>query len=150
MHVVTHPWKPQCYHVVLVGHYCPSCPKFSETKNHSYLWKGLNDFVDFLLVVIYILLNIHWSYKNMLFWAGIVRHSLSANQIVRCFELKNLRNDMRYQVDFLLLLKLEKMCSFGLRAQNILGQSFSRIFYFWLVWLVKLNSRCPLLHCTCF
>ena len=38
---------------------------------------------------------LHWSYKNI-FWAGIVRHSLSANQIARCFKLKKLKKDMRY------------------------------------------------------
>ena len=58
MGVVTHPWKLQCYHVVLVG-YGLSRPKFSETTNQQYLWKGLSDFVDFLLVVICILLDIH-------------------------------------------------------------------------------------------
>ena len=89
LHVVTHPWKLQCY-VVLVG-YGPACPKFSEATNHQYLWKGCSDFVDFLQVVICILLDIHWSFKNMLFWACIVRHSLSTNQIVRL----NLKNSKR-------------------------------------------------------
>ena len=88
LHVVTHPWKLQCYHVVLVG-YGLACSKLSEATNRQFLWKGLSDFVDFLQVVICILLDIHWSYKNMLFWAGIIRHSLSANQIVRCFKLKS-------------------------------------------------------------
>ena len=149
LHVVTDPWKLQCYHVILVG-YGPECPKFSETTNHQYLWKGLSDFVDFLQVVICILLDIHWSYKNMLFWAGIVRHSLSANHIVRWFKIKKLRNYMRYQVNLLLPLKLQKMlCCFGLWPQNTLGWSVFRIFYFWLVWLVNLNTRAPLLHCTC-
>ena len=143
LHVVTHPWKLQCY-VVLVG-YGPACPKFSEATN-QYFWKRSCDFVDFLQVVICILLDIHWSYKNMLFWAGIVRHSLSANQIVRCFKLKKLKKDMRYQVDFLLPLKLEEiLCYFGLWPQNALGQSVCRIFYFCLV---KLNTGGPLLHCT--
>ena len=41
----------------------------------------------------------------MLFWVGIVRRSLSANQIV---QLKKLENSMRYQVDVLLPLKLQK------------------------------------------
>ena len=55
-----------------------------------------------------------------------------------------------YQVDFLLPLKLEEiLCHFGLWPQNNLGQSVCRIFYFWLVWLVKLNTGGPLLHCTC-
>ena len=57
---------------------------------------------------------------------------------------------MRYQVDFLLPLKPEEMlCYFGLWSQNTLGQSVCRIFYFWLVWLVKFNTGVPLLHCTC-
>ena len=34
--------------------------------------------------------------------------------------------------------------------ENTLGQSVCRIFYFWLVWLVNLNTGGPLLHCTCF
>ena len=29
LHAVTHPWKLQCYHVVLVG-YGLACPKFSK------------------------------------------------------------------------------------------------------------------------
>ena len=89
LHVVTPPGKLQCYHVVLVG-YGPACPKFSEITHCQYLWRGLSDFVDFLHVVISILLGIHWSYQNLLFWAGIARHRLSANQIVRCFKLKKL------------------------------------------------------------
>ena len=105
LHAVTHPWKVQCYHVDLVG-YRPTCPKFPETTN-QYFWKGSCDFVGFLQAVICILLDIHWSYKNVLFWAGIVRHSLSANQTVRCFKLKKLKKDMRHQVDFLLPFKLE-------------------------------------------
>ena len=48
----------------------------------------------------------------MLFWAGIVRHSLSGNHIVRCFKLKNLKKDMRYQVDFVFPLELEEICNF--------------------------------------
>ena len=124
-------------------------PKFSEATNKQYFWKGSCDFVDFLQVVIRILLDIHWSYKNI-FWAGIVRHSLSANQIVRCFKLKKLKKDMRYQVDFFRPLKLEEiLCYFELWPQNTLDQSVYRIFCFWLVWLVKFNTKGPLLYCTC-
>ena len=90
LHVVTHPWKLQFFHVVLVG-YGPACPKFSEATNQQHLWKGCSDFVDFLQVVICILLDIHWSYKNVPFWACIVRHSLSTNQIVG----SNLKNSKR-------------------------------------------------------
>ena len=57
LHVVTHPWKLQCYHAVLVG-YDPTCPKFFKITNHQYLWKRFGDFVDFLLLVIYMLLDI--------------------------------------------------------------------------------------------
>ena len=131
LHAVTHPWKLQCYHAVLVG-YGVACPKFSEATN-QYLWKGSCDLVDFLQVVICILLDIHWSYKNIMFWAGIVRHSFSANQIVRCFKLKKLKKDMRYQVFFLPLKLEEILCYFGLWPQNTLGQSVCRIFYLWLV-----------------
>ena len=85
--------------------------------------------ICWLLVVICIFLDIHWNYKNMLFWAGIVRHSHSVNQIVKCFKLKKLKKDMRYQVDFLLPLKPEEiLCYFGLWSQNTLGQSVCRIF----------------------
>ena len=122
-----------------------ACPKFSEVTNHQFLWKGSCDFVDFLQVVICILLDIHWSYKNMLFWVGIVRHSLSANQIVRCFKLKNLKNNLRYQVDFLLPLKLEKiLCYFGLWPQNTLSESVCGIFTFDLFDLLNLI---PGVHC---
>ena len=48
----------------------------------------------------------------MLLWAGIVRHSLSANQIVRYFKLKKLKKGMRYLVDFFLPLKLEEIMLF--------------------------------------
>ena len=80
LHVVTYLWKLQCY-VILFG--CgPGCTKFSEITNRRYLRKGFSDFVDFLHVVICILLDIHWSCKNMLFWVGTVRHRFSANHIV--------------------------------------------------------------------
>ena len=77
-------------------------------------------------------------------------HRLSTNQIVRCFKLKKLENCMRYQVDFLLPLKLQKIsCYFGLWPQNTLGELVVRIFYFWLIWLVNVNIEVLLLHCTC-
>ena len=88
LHVVTHSWKVQCYHVVLVG-YGPACPKFSEATSRQYFLKWSCAFADFSLVLKCILLDIHWNYKNMLFSADIFRHSVSANQIVRCFKLKN-------------------------------------------------------------
>ena len=140
-----HPWKLQCYHVVLVG-YVLAYPKFYA--NCQYLWKQFSYFVNFLHVVICIMWDICWSYP---FWAGIVRHRFSVNQVVRCRKLKKLSNYMKYQVDFLLPLKLQKLSFyFGLWFQNTIGQSVFRIFYFWLVWLVNLITGGPLLHCTCF
>ena len=94
LHVVPHLWKLQCYHAVLVG-YGPAYPKFSEI-NCQYLRKVFSDFVDFLLVVICILLDTHLSYKNVIFSAGIVRHRLLANQIVRYFKLKKLENYLSF------------------------------------------------------
>ena len=130
LHVVTHLWKLRFYHVILVG-YGPACPKFAEATNQQYLWKGSYDFVNFLQVVICILLDIRGSYKNMIFWAGIFRHSLSTNQILRCFKLKKLTKDIRYQVDLFLPLKIgEVLYYFGLWPQNTLHQSVCRTFFF--------------------
>ena len=70
------------------------------------------------------LMDIHWSYQNLLFWAGIVWHRLSVNQIVRCFKLKKLKNYMRYQVDFLLPLKLQKIYYFWLCRKILLANQF--------------------------
>ena len=57
--------KLHCYHI-----------------DFQYLWKVSYAFVDFLQAVVCLLLDIHWRYRNMLFWTGIVRHSFLANQIV--------------------------------------------------------------------
>ena len=137
LHVVKHPGKLQCYHVVLVR-YGLACAKFSEITNHYYLWKGLSDFVDLLHVVICILLDIRWSYQNLLFWAGIVWYRLSANQTVRCFILKNY---MRYQVDFLVPLKLQKVCYFGLFHKVLLANQFAGFLTFDLFDLLILILR---------
>ena len=59
--------------------------------------------------------------------AGVVWHRLSANQIVRCFKLKNY---MRYRVDFLLPLKLQKMYYFGLCLKILLANQFTGFFIF--------------------
>ena len=57
LHLVTHLWKLQRYHVVL-DKYCPACPKFSEMTNCQYLLKWLSDFVCFLHIVVCILLKL--------------------------------------------------------------------------------------------
>ena len=41
------------------------------------------------------------SCKNMRFWAGNVRHGLSANQTARYFKLKKPENYMKFHIDFL-------------------------------------------------
>ena len=58
---------------------------------------------------------------------------------------------MRFQVNFLLRLKLEEItCYFGLLPISL--QDFLLLaFYFLLhVLLAKLNTGGPLLHCTCY
>ena len=60
-----------------------SMPKVLWHNNSPISLERVVWFCWFLQVVICILLDIHWSYKNMLFWAGIVRHSLSSSQIAR-------------------------------------------------------------------
>ena len=75
-------------------------------------------------------MDIHWNYQN-LFWAGIVWHRLSANQIVRCFKLKKLKSYMSYQVDFWLPLKLQKISNlFGLCWKILLVNQFPGFFAF--------------------
>ena len=120
----------------------------SSLKQHiTNLWKGSYNVVGFLQVAFYILLDIHWSYKKCYFGLAL---SGKSSQPIRCFKIQKLKKDMMYQVNFLLPLKLEEIsCYFRLWRQNTLGQSVCRIFYFWLVWLVKLNIGDPLLHCTC-
>ena len=74
---------------------------------------------------------------------------LSANQIVRCFKLKKLENYMRYQVDFLLPLKLQKIYYYGLCRKILLANQFAGFFTFELFDFLILILGGPLLHCTC-
>ena len=133
LHVVTHLWKIQYYHLVLVG-YVPACPKFSGATNHQCLWRWSCEFVDFLLVVICILLDIQWNDKNMLFWTGIVRHSHSVNQIVECFKLKKLKKDMSINLIFCFHWNQKKYYAILgydpkiLLVNQFVGQSVCRIF----------------------
>ena len=64
----------------------------------------------------------------MLFWVDIVRHRLSAYQAVRCFKLTKLDNYMRYQVDFLLPLKLQKYAVLGYDPKVLLANQFAGFF----------------------
>ena len=82
------------------------CQKYNQYLfiNSNYLLKkeSCHRFPNFFLKIMkkYIFSCFHWSYQNLLFWAGIVWHRLSANHFVRYFKLKKLKNYMRYQVDF--------------------------------------------------
>ena len=91
-------------------------------------------------------MDIHWSYQNLLFWAGIVWHRLSANQVVRYFKLKKRKNYMRYQVEFLLPLKLQKYPILGYVVKYSWPISLQD--FLLLLLLVNLNTRDPLQHCV--
>ena len=111
-----------------------------------YLTNDLMNWTDWLNDI-YILrvIDIRWSYQNLLFSANIVWHRLSANQIVRCFKLMELENYMRYQVDFLLPLKLQKISYyFGLCRKILLANQFVGFFTFDLFDLLTLV---PGVHC---
>ena len=112
-----------------------------------YLTNDLMNWADWLNICILRVMDIHWSYQSLLFWAGIVWHRLSANQIVRCFKLKKLKNYMRYQVDFLLPLKLQKYAILGYAAKYSWPISLQD--FLLLLLLVNLNIGDPLLHCIC-
>ena len=110
-----------------------------------YLTNDLINWADWLNICTLRVMDIHWSYQNLLFLAGIVWHRLSANQIVRCVKLKKLRNYMRYQIYFLLPLKLQKISScFGLCRKILLANQFAGFF---TIDLFDLLILIPGLHC---
>ena len=69
-------------------------PKSSKITNCQYLWKGLSNFVDFLDVVIYLLLDIYWNCRNMPFWDSFLD---KGSQLIRL----PTKTILRYQSDFL-------------------------------------------------
>ena len=98
-------------------------------------------------------MDIHCSYQNLLCWAGIVWHRLSANQIGRYFKLKKLKNCMRYRVDFLPPLKLQKIYYFELCWKILLANQFVGVFTSDLFDLLILGVHCHILLvklCYCF
>ena len=111
-----------------------------------YLKNDLMNWGDWLNdIFILRVMDIHWSYQYLLFWAGIVWHRLSANQIVRCFKLEKLKNYMRYQVDVLLPLKLQKISYYlGLWQKILLANQFAGFFTFNLFGLL---ISIPGIHC---
>ena len=119
-HVVTHPWKLQCY-VVLDG---PACPKFSEITNHQYLWKGLSDLVDFLHVVICILLEIYEASKICYFGLAL---SVIGSQPIRLSDVLNLKKLLCFCLHWSYT-KSHAILSYDLKA--LLANHFVEIFIF--------------------
>ena len=110
--------------------YGPACLKFSEITNRQYLWKGFSDFVDFFHAVMCILLDIHWSYKKMLFWVNTVRYRIPANQIVRCFKLKNSKCIWCTKLAFCYHWSYEKYAILSYGPNNLLANQFAEFFTF--------------------
>ena len=110
-----------------------------------YLTNNLMNWADWLNgFCVLRVMDIHWNYQDLLFWAGIVWHRLSVNQIVRYFKLKKIKNYMRCQVDFLLPLKLQNICYFGLCHKIFLANQVAGFFTFDLFDLLILM---PEVHC---
>ena len=111
-----------------------SCmPKvFWNNNSPISLERVLSDFVNFLDVVVCILLDIYWSYKNMLFWVGIVRYRLSANQIVWCFlNLKNSKTIWNFKLIFRFYWSYKKYHAIlGYDPKILLANQFAGLFIF--------------------
>ena len=97
-----------------------------------YLTNDLMNWADWLSdTCILRVMDIHWSYQNLLFWAGIVWHRLSANQNVRCFKLK--KTWKLYEVSRWFFASIEaakNIILFWVMPESTLGQSVCRIFSF--------------------
>ena len=87
--------------------YLSRMPKFLWNNKSPVSLKRLEWFCWFFACSYLHLVRCPLKLQNMLFWAGIVRHRISANQTVRCFWLKNLQNCLGYEVDFLFRLNLQ-------------------------------------------
>ena len=123
LHVVRKSWNLYLNNEIFVGfgQVCPGMPSTLQNNKApislgrvelfclfvAYSYTSLE--VTVLSAFICMLLDIHWSYKNMLFLGGILKHRFSANRIFKCFKLKKLENYKWYQVDFLLPLKPQKI-----------------------------------------
>ena len=121
-----------------------SMPKVHWNNKSPLSLKKLSDFVDFLQVVICILLDIHLTYKNILFWAGIVRHRLSAYQIVRCFKLKKLKIIWDIKLIFCFCWSYKKYAILSCDSTILLANQFSGVFNFDLFDLLILIQ---VVHC---
>ena len=111
-----------------------------------YLTNDLMNWVDWLNICILRVMDIHWSYQHLLFWAGIVL----STRLSDVLNLKNLKTVWGIKLIFASIEATKNIILFWVMPENTLSQSVSRIFYFWLVWLVNHFTGGPLLHCTCF
>ena len=88
-----------------------------------------------------------WLKKALLALSAIGSQPTSLSDVLN---LKNLKTIWGVKLIFASTEGTKNIILFWVILENTLGQSVCRIFYFWLVWLVNLNSGGPLLHCTCF
>ena len=131
------------YSVINAVRYGTAFPQFSEIANRQ------DFFADFLNVVIYMLLDVHWRYKNMLFCVGNVRHEHLANQIASCFKLKKFKTIWGIKLIILCIvrqpLKLQKYYAIlGYDPNILLPNQFAGRFTFDLFHLLILIPR---VHC---
>ena len=73
------------------------------------------------------------------------------SQPTRLSDVLNLKNLKTIEISswFFASIEATKNILFWVMLENTLGQSVCRSFYFWFIWLVNLDTGCPLLHCTC-
>ena len=102
----------------------------------------MSDFVDFLHVVGY---PLKLSKFAILDWC-LYLNRFSADVL----NLEILKTIWGIKLIFCFRWSHKNVMLFWVILQNTLGQSICRIFYFWLVWLVNLNTGGPFLNCTCF
>ena len=94
LHVVTHPWKLQCYHVVLVV--LVGMPKVIWSNKSPISLEKIEWFCWFFASSYLHLVRYPLKLQKCAILGCIVRHSLSAIQIVRCFKPK--KTWTRYEV----------------------------------------------------
>ena len=106
-------------------------------------------FCQFFDTVIWILFAGHGSYKNMLFWVGIVWHRLLAFILSDVLNLKKLKKI--YEVSSWFFGSIEAIMLFwGMTPKCSWQISLQDFFTFDFFWLANLNTRGLLLHCTCY
>ena len=138
LHVVTHPWKLQCCHVVLVG-YGPACPKFSEIKSPTSL-ERVKCCWFFVCSYLY---HVRYPLKlKKICYFGLALSGIGFQPIrfSDVWNLKRLKTIWGITLIFCFHWSCKKICYFGWWLQNTLGRSVCKIFYFRPVWLVNLNS----------